>query len=451
MTSEVKSKDVVTIILILCSLALSLFAVWVIITFRSAPTGTVGHQTEKLPAYYNNVFRAEDLGSSEFLLPDPIVRLRGKPLFPELSAVGPHDLLGFRNFDIPRIADVVVIGDSQSYGNNAFLSESWPSVLQGLLQEDNISARVYSLATGSWSALQYLSMIRKAAAFQPRVVVVAFYTGNDALEAFRTAYTTPYWKGFRVNPSLDMSHDPKTAFPPPESDRWNVTFPEGDSTILTPGHRLASNDRRSEVVQAGFEIMKKAAAEMTKIANASGYGLVFTIIPTKELAYHERLKATQIELRPAYQSLVNDEVKNIDELKDFFLTLPIQGYVDLVAPLQAAVRSRTDIYPDNMNGHPFPPGYAVIAKAIFEVARKSVPNPTSFYGPLKVDVTPEESMFFLLNSNGLHHALTKKAIVESGWSEESIRSVSIRDIASQPLIGRISRGDPERYGPPSLE
>ena len=44
------------------------------------------------------------------------------------------------------------------------------------------------MASGGWGPVQYLYMAEKALAFRPRVLVVAFYSGNDAFDAVKVAY-----------------------------------------------------------------------------------------------------------------------------------------------------------------------------------------------------------------------------------------------------------------------
>lgn len=135
--------------------------------------------SETRPAFYEGIFRSID--SEQFLLQDPYIRVRAKPLLPRGFGIGPHDLLGFRNRAIPNIADVIVLGDSQTYGNNVLLEYNWPSQLQTLLGH---RATVYNMATGGWGAVQYLDMFAKGLFFRPQLVVVAFYGGNDPLESY---------------------------------------------------------------------------------------------------------------------------------------------------------------------------------------------------------------------------------------------------------------------------
>ncbi|RMG42066.1 MAG: SGNH/GDSL hydrolase family protein, partial [Candidatus Dadabacteria bacterium] len=217
----------------------------------------------KIPPFYENVFRASDLKAKNFQLNDPVTVVRNKPLFPELPGLGPHDLLGFRNRYIPNHADVVTIGDSQTYGNNALMIESWPAVLEKNLAGRH--AKVYSMAAGGWAAPQYLSMLRYAYAFTPQVIVIAFYTGNDALETFRTVYANDYWKSFRSDPKASLTDLPKIKLPLPDSEILRVKL-DSNEIAFTPRRRLLSNNRSLIAVNTGFKIIERILTEIDKIA-----------------------------------------------------------------------------------------------------------------------------------------------------------------------------------------
>lgn len=98
-----------------------------------------------VPPFYSGVFRWDDMRSGEFLVKDPLTRVRARPFHSETVSAGPHNLLGFRNRAIHSIADIVVIGDSQTYRNNPVLEQNWPSQMRDLLR---------SGPRAVWSALE---------------------------------------------------------------------------------------------------------------------------------------------------------------------------------------------------------------------------------------------------------------------------------------------------------
>ena len=117
------------------------------------------------------------------------------------------------------------------------------------------------MATGGWGAAQYFETFLKATVFQPRVIIVAFYTGNNPLESFVMAYGIEHWQVFIPNPNLSKSDAPKVDTSQQSDDDWKVTFSDGVITVFTPEVRPASNDD-NEVVKAGYDIMIDVANRM---------------------------------------------------------------------------------------------------------------------------------------------------------------------------------------------
>src|SRR5690606_32083127 len=123
------------------------------------------NSSKEVPPFFENIFRVSDL-KTEFLIDDPILK-RAKPFLPNFDVIGPHDLLGFRNESIPHIADIITIGDSMTYGNNANITQNWPSHLQHRLK---LNSKLYNIALGGWGAIEYIEAFDKALYFQPRVI-----------------------------------------------------------------------------------------------------------------------------------------------------------------------------------------------------------------------------------------------------------------------------------------
>src|SRR5262249_37665666 len=159
---------------------------------------------------FDGVFRDQDYLSSDFILPDPIFVNRAKPMIDDQFVAGPHDILGFRNRSVPDTADIITIGDSQTYGNNVPVEYDWPSRLRSFIS-DTKSAQVYNMSCGGWDGIQYFEIMKAALRFRPRVVVVAFYSGNDPVGAFADVYGAPRWKDFRLDPQLRAEDAPAVA------------------------------------------------------------------------------------------------------------------------------------------------------------------------------------------------------------------------------------------------
>ncbi len=102
---------------------------------------------------------------------------RGHPGNPQ------HDRKGFRNPYVPKRADVVAMGDSQTYGYHVQADEAWPRRL-----EESTGLTSYSMAYGGYGPVHSLLLWDEAMALQPKVVIEAMYSGNDLFEAFKLVY-----------------------------------------------------------------------------------------------------------------------------------------------------------------------------------------------------------------------------------------------------------------------
>ena len=94
-----------------------------------------------------------------------------------------HDARGWRNPTAYRKADVVALGDSQTYGENVAAAEIWPRRLEAM-----ISHPVYAMAYGGYGPVHSLLLWSEATELSPRVVIEAFYSGNDLYDAFNIVY-----------------------------------------------------------------------------------------------------------------------------------------------------------------------------------------------------------------------------------------------------------------------
>lgn len=325
--------------------------------------------SKEVAPFYEGVFRREDRETQEYLINDPLVGVRAPSLYPDLGGMGPNDLLGFRNLAVPNAADIVVIGDSQTYGNNAILPESWPSLMGQMLPPGIV---VYSMATGGWGAVQYLYAFSKALQFQPRLVIVAFYTGNDPIETVNLALTMESWRKYIAGSPVTKEDVPAIKFPPPDNDHWQVVFSDGAKTGFTPAMRLLSN-MRHPAVDLGYEIMLAVARDIAEASRSRGISPVFTIIPTKEFIFLNKIRKDGIKTIQAYEDLIAAESSRIAWLENELRSLPGATYVEVASALQEAALKPVLLYPENINGHPLGYGYAVIANQIGEAVRAFVP------------------------------------------------------------------------------
>jgi hypothetical protein len=306
--------------------------------------------------------------------------------------------------------------------------------------------RVYNMAVGAWSGLNYLEMIDVALRFQPRVVIVAFYTGNDPLTDFRGAYSNPKWRQFIPDTDLTVADAPKVEYPPPQAELWSVQFNDGLAMTFTPNYRYASNRYDDAAVRAGYKIMARTAAEIAKKVVDAGAVPVFTILPTKELVYADKVGRDGVHADGRYVELVRDEARNLDELKATLMALEQSRYVDVLSALQHEAMRPALLYPAGSDGHPKEAGYGLVAESVYEGIRRLVPEyPRGLVGVSHG--TGEIDSIYRLTAHGKWYFPDHESIVQNGWDLNQLIQVPLRDLMGVPTLGTVDAVDKEKFGP----
>lgn len=316
-----------------------------------------------------------------------------------------HDALGFRNRAAPAQADIVAIGDSNTYGVSAAREGAWPQQLSVALGQP-----VYNMGLGGYGPLQYLQLARTTAkSMQPKVLLVGFYYGNDLMDGHLVAHANGHWKDYR---RTEQAAEPEAALAPadaaprkrfeglrdwlsrhsvfysvlratvlqrfaarereamaraaPPDRMWPWVDPEAPSvrTTFTPQTRLSAVDPALPAVREGLDIAKRALGELQAEARAQGARLVVLLIPTKERAYCRYLQAHPAAPPPASLArLCEAEPAAAAELMAFLDREGIER-LDLVPVLEAKIDQHVQLYPLDADGHPQASGYGVIAEAV---------------------------------------------------------------------------------------
>ncbi len=430
----------------IATLAISLLVIrWLAPGLLGIPVDLQMVQVEKkLPPFFESVFREEDRKSNLLILQDPVSNIRAHPLIFEQGFIGPHDILGFRNRQVPNVADVIIIGDSQTYGVNVPIDFNWPSTINKILSNKQLS--VYNMSVGGWSGIQYSYIAQYALQLRPRAIIVAFYSGNDPLESFTLAYGSDIWKEFRMDPDLDKSDAPQVDFPPPKEEEWSVTFSDGVQTVFVPKLRLASNFEHP-AVKTGYNILALVAEKITDLARPLNIAVAFTIIPTKELVYAEKIKKEQITAPDDYRKLIANEKKNIDWLQGKITSLPNAMYIDVLTPLQQQALYPSRMYPEGQDGHPLLDGYHVIGKTI---ARQIDPLFRDFSTGLALRSNKDglKPDILFIGQRKYWIFSSPETARDNGWDLSKEYALVIdREIEGFEYMGIINTIDKENFGP----
>ena len=334
--------------------------------------------------------------------PDPILGYKIPP-----GSAG-HDKWGFRNRYVPASADIVAIGDSQTYGVSAVASQSWPAQLSRIT-----GAEVYNLALGGYGAMEYDYLLRKQAMqLNPKIIVVGIYLGNDFIDAFRTVYGRPGWEHLRASHknyplpkgNALQAEDPVKIFGGIREwfschsviyrmatfsmgglfHRLEVKYQEAHKTqttkrtvvlsdhsgrlitVFTPDTTLSVLNTASPEVQEGIRLTGDTLVGMKDFCNRKQIRFLVIFLPTKESVYWPLIvKMSQQPEKKLVQLVVQQETSAKAILMD---RLEKSGvcFEDVLADLRAKVEKEA-LYPNNADNHPNRYGYQVIAEKVARV------------------------------------------------------------------------------------
>jgi hypothetical protein len=309
----------------------------------------------------------------EILREDP--RL-GHALVP---GVGTADANGFRNPTALLHAEVLCVGDSQTWGFHVGRDAAYPARLGSALQ-----APVYQMALGGYGPVQYRELVRQGLALQPRLVVIGFYFGNDLLDAVDYA-GLPGAADLRApgqpyppprSPELDGRRSPNTTMAlvdalldhsrllgsaanvvksrlqggrldaQPGAVPFDAVAPH---TILLPGYRLPTVDPNRPHVQDGLRITGQCLRDIAAACRTAGARCVMLAIPTKEYVYAEWRHRAGGEL-PDLAALRAAEAHTRSAV---FAAAAAAGVdvLDLAPGCQSALAAGTAPWPANGDGH----------------------------------------------------------------------------------------------------
>lgn len=333
-----------------------------------------------------------------------------------------HDANGFRNDTVPEHADIVVLGDSQTWGVNATRPEAWPQQLGQLSKRS-----VYTMALGGYGAVQYWVLAGRALKFSPKILVVGLYLGNDIYDAYQIVYSNERYAALRRDEATSRELSQDTVAPrakgfwdeeknfhysfgrstfsgwslwlrqhtaigrllnsrglwPGASDveyeidkAWAQTHPENGAvyedrdvgTVLTPAYRLTALDLGEPRIAEGLRLTRDLISRIKERASTANAQVLILLIPTKEMVYADALKSRG-ELSGAYGKLVEMETRVRTELLESCQNGDVKC-VDALPALSASIKRRERAYPSSTESHPNAQGYRILATTVNDAIRE---------------------------------------------------------------------------------
>ncbi|MGI9330958.1 MAG: SGNH/GDSL hydrolase family protein [Gammaproteobacteria bacterium] len=333
--------------------------------------------------------------------PYPITQGSNKRMHPRLgyvidSNLPEIDAAGFRNSATTlSAADIIVIGDSHTYGNNVSAEDSFPAVLSRLRKQP-----VYNLGIGSYGIYHYLALLDEVAQAGASDVLMALYLGND-LVSHCSVTTLPYWKEFAAQTGIQApfcSPDEELERERSWIKRNSALISAVDILVVEPlkpdkeaapafefgrDQRIAKKTLRgfakatsfdTEGVEQSYGNSRLILEQFRDRLNAQNRRFSVLLIPTRGRVLAAWAKANGGKLSPEIAPLIAGEeslARAYGEFLDELKVPHLNALPFVVAALDGSIQRGQPFYPTLRDGHPLESGYAAYAAAAAELLRRA--------------------------------------------------------------------------------
>ncbi len=347
---------------------------------------------------------------SGLTISDDKVGWRGNPDFED------HDAKGFRNKQVPHQVDVVVLGDSMTYGVWVDREDAWP---QALGRAGHLT--VYNMGISGYSPIQYLLLLDEALELKPKLVILTLYMGNDLFDCYSMVYKWNLIPGLKttdpkrlaefahldressVDEASAAAFEPhrklkdflaehskiygllwltKRLLIPHHTWPWfwlkyrAAKFAPWESfefgnvrTILTPSYRFMGIDQSDPRNREGLRLSLQAIDRINRRLKEKDVRFLVLLLPTKELAMEDLMKQGKIKASPAYERLVRDEKKIWNLVRSNMLEHSIP-FVDGLVGLRDTLKQGKSPYLINHDPHPTAYGHEILGRYVWSEIKK---------------------------------------------------------------------------------
>jgi hypothetical protein len=339
--------------------------------------------------------------------------IRPNPKHPE------HDLKGFRNEIVPVRADIVALGDSNTYGYFVKKEEAWPQYLEFVSK-----ITTYNMAYGMYGPAHSLFLLKEAKELNPKLIIEAFYAGNDLFDSYNLVYNKGRFPKLKSSDPIILklvteTKDKVEQIEPKNQhlsrinhtktksslriflsdysklfgllralkkevksisnyNRWikikqNAKNSGGHyqvfesnqfKTVFASKARLFALNLEDPKIQEGLRISLDIFHEMHDRAASDKIKFAVLLIPTKELAFKEIVQDEGEYVSQSYQYLIENEELFLEKTKMFLQKQGID-FIDALPVMRNYLKNGKDPYRINQDGHVNAVGHRAIADLVY--------------------------------------------------------------------------------------
>ncbi len=330
-----------------------------------------------------------------------------------------RDKRGWRNKNVPARVSIVALGDSQTYGLGVALSQAWPQQL-----EEISKISTYNMAYGSYGPVHSLCLWQEAVSMKPKLIIEAFYAGNDLYDSYNLVYGEGRFKNLKTcDPNILKSikymdnietlqdrvsflyndgrkirkHLPLEKFLAAHSKIYILlvkiinkfksfkktqllyeNFNDGKFlTVFMPDYRLEAINLNDSRIAEGLRISLEAMNIMNDNSRKENIKFIVLLIPTKELVFKNLVP---IGFSDVYRKHIESEEMLFRKMREFLQSHQVD-FVDALPFLRKAFLLGEQPYPVNQDGHPNEIGHYMIAEGLSYKIKE-------LYGNLSPEDTP---------------------------------------------------------------
>ncbi len=315
---------------------------------------------------------------------------------------GCTDARGFRNAAALDAADVLFVGDSQTWGFAVEPEQAFSARVEAALGRS-----CYQMANGSYGPVQYLALARRGLELGPADVVVVLYFGNDLVDAVdyaglpAAAEVRTQGRSYGVRalsaqrarraPNLAMSFvdgvlgasmlldaaadvlKSRLSGGMLDDQAGAVAFAHPTAaTVLLPDYRRPALDLVSGAARDGLAVTARCCAAIAAACEARGARLLVATLPTKELCYVRFGALAQLDDARGVASLRALAASEADARAQLAAALDAEGvaHVDLLDPIVAAMAAGRRPWFASGDGHLSAVGHDVVGEVLAGALRR---------------------------------------------------------------------------------